>query len=119
MTRKQFGERFRKALEEAVTIADRRLGRPVPRRFEIILHGAGHAGDLLDPVEAANELYLSENYFYRIVDVSVVEIRDRVTRIFVRASGHRPGPLETTWNDPPGSGPFRQLPASQIRKVPG
>jgi hypothetical protein len=32
-----------------------------------------------------------------------------VTTIFMRVSGHRPDTFAKTWNQPVGSGPFKQL----------
>ena len=37
------------------------------------------------------------------------------TDIFARVSGHAPGSFDQTWNEPPGTGPFKQLIAEHIR----
>jgi hypothetical protein len=116
MTRDEFGRLFESALETAATNAQGILKRKVPRSFGIRLHGAGHRGErVMDVNAAANALYLGENRFYRIIDVCVVEVSGDVSTVFVRASAHQPGSLEETWNDPPGSGPFKQLWAQEIK----
>lgn len=93
------------------------MNRPVPNDLQISLHGAGHAGDLLSPSEALDELFPDENKFYRIIDVAVIAVSDQFTRVFVRASGHEPGSFEQTWNDPPGSGPFKQIISKEIKLI--
>ena len=109
MTKAEFKRRFAGALEEAATLADEQLGRPVPRHFVIRLYGAGHRGDVVSVTTAAGALYLAEDRFYRIIDVGVVEVCPDTTTIFVRASAHEPSRWDQTWNSPPGSGPFKQL----------
>jgi hypothetical protein len=72
----------------------------------------------LNPLEvnqATDALYLGEDLFYRIIDIAVIEVHSQVTLLFVRASGHAPTVFEHTWNDPPGSGPFKQLLAKTIK----
>jgi hypothetical protein len=115
MTRDKFGQLFRTALDTAAQLAEDRLGRPVPRHYEIVLHGAGHSGDRLPPEVALNELYLGSDRFFAIIDVTVTEVGRDSTTLFVRASAHRPIPFEETWNTPPGNGPFKQLVADSIR----
>ena len=62
-----------------------------------------------------SELFLSETEFYRIIDLAVVDISPTTTWVWARESGHRPVAFEATWNQPPGSGPFKQLIAEEIR----
>jgi hypothetical protein len=117
MNQDEFATRFLGALDRAAEEAERRLGRAIPRMYEVRLHGVGDAGELLDPARAAELLYLGEERFYRIIDVAVVEVTERSTICFVRVSGHRPGTFAETWNTPLGSGPFKQLQAAEIKVV--
>jgi hypothetical protein len=115
MTKQEFEELFRRALEIAAQNAEGKLGREVPRDFQIRLYGAGHSGDLLRPEFVVDKLYLGDNKCYLIIDVAVIEISNNYTTIFMRISQHEPGPFERTWNNPPGSGPFKQLFAKNIK----
>jgi hypothetical protein len=107
--RDEFRRRFHEALEAAAEDAASRLGRPVSRQFRVLLHGAGHAGDIVAPEIALDALYLGPDRSYRIIDFGVVEVGNDFTTVFVRASAHRPMSYDQTWNVPPGSGPFKQL----------
>ena len=49
-----------------------------------------------------------------IIDISVVEIRDDGTVIFVRPSSHHPVPWDDTWDLPAGHGPFKVLVAKDL-----
>jgi hypothetical protein len=109
MTFEEFNKLFHEALQSAVKNAEKQLHKKIPLNLEIILHGAGHSGDIVDPLVAAKELYLGENKFFRIIDVTVFKVSRNKTTMFVRASSHRPSTFNQTWNNPPGSGPFKQL----------
>jgi hypothetical protein len=116
MTREEFGRLFESALDAAAAHAEASLNRKIPRHFRISLHGAGHIGErVMDVKGAADALYLGENRFYRIIDVSVVEVSGDMSTVFVRASAHQPGSFQETWNNPPGSGPFKQIWAQEIK----
>ena len=67
------------------------------------------------PKQALSELFVSEDAFYLIIDMVAVEVSATTTWVWVRESGHHPGPFEKTWNNPPGSGPFKQLAVERIR----
>ena len=92
MNRRDFELLFRRKLDEAVQLAESKLGRSLSR-----------------------ELFVSETEFYRIIDLAVVEVSATRTWVCVRESGHRPAAFDATWNQPPGSGPFKQLISDQIR----
>lgn len=116
MTRLEFKRVFEGFLEAAARSADRYLGYHVPRNFRILLHGAGHPGELMAPSAAADALHLGEDEFYLIIDLGVADVGEDFTTIFVRPSGRPPGPWEKTWNTPHGAGPFRHLgPEAAIR----
>jgi hypothetical protein len=114
MTKDDFKLLFDKALATAIASAEQQLQRPIPHDVEILLHGARHSGELLSPSEALGELYLGEDEFYLVIDVAVIAVSNHLTRVIMIASGHAPGPFEQTWNDPPGSGPFKQVISKEI-----
>ena len=114
MQKHEFKQLFLKALEEAAAYADECLGKSVARDFEIEFHRAGHSGSVLSPEEAFDLMYISEDRFYKIIDVAVIDVQPNKTRVFICLSGHSPGAFEETWNQPPGVGPFKQLRAAQI-----
>ena len=114
MQRHQFEAIFHEALAEAARNAETKIARSVPHNFEIELHGAGYRRALLDPPAAIEQLYLDPDRFYRVIDIAVTAIGPHRARVFVRVSNHEPGSWDQTWNDPPGSGPFRQLLAESI-----
>jgi hypothetical protein len=115
MDKQEFGQLFFNSLTESARNAEERLGKPIVRAFEIELHGAGYSGMCFTPDHALDALFLDENHSYRIIDIAVIEIHPAQTRIFVRASAHRPSSFEKTWNQPPGAGPFKQILAEDIR----
>lgn len=115
MTKDEFNHLFELTMEQAAQNADQKLGSIVPRHFEILLFGAGHSRDRMSPQLAVDILYLGEDKFYRVIDVAVIEVRRHTTTLYVRASGHQPSSFEETWNTPPGSGPFKQLIAKEIK----
>lgn len=112
----EFRQLFISALESAVKNAEGELGRSISGNYEVILHGAGYSGDIVDVNTAAANLYVGKNEFYRVIDVAVQQVSPNVSRIFVRVSGHKPVPFYETWNTPEGSGPFKQIMA-QIQEV--
>jgi hypothetical protein len=63
--------------------------------------------------EALDRIYLSDDRFYRVIDVAIRRIFSDRIEVFVRVSGHPPGQFSQTW-DPAGSGPFKQMLAEPI-----
>jgi len=119
MSKQEFRKLFEIALEEAAQNAEGKLKRAVPRNFQISLHGVGHSGDVVDLETGVDALYLSEDLFYGIIDLAVVEVNGQSTIVFARPSGHEPVPFDRTWNYTSGSGPFKQLIAEKIKVVQG
>jgi hypothetical protein len=115
LTRREFAERFHRALEEAAQLAAGEVGHAIPRTFLVELHGAGYSRVEMTPEAAVEALYLGGTLFYRIIDIAVIAVSASTSTVFVRASGHEPSTWDRTWNDPPGSGPFKQLVAARIR----
>ena len=113
ITMAEFSGLFATALENAAREADRQLGTKVPRAFLVELHGAGHAGDLMEFDQVLSCIYLGETRFYKIIDVAIRAVSATNTIAFVRASGHQPVEFERTWN-PQELGPFKQLIPAKI-----
>lgn len=103
-----------RCLEAAAVNADNQVGFCVPRHFLIEVHGAGFRGQVMDAESAAAALYISEDLFYRIIDLAVTKVDKDSSTIFTRVSGHKPGAFEDTWNRPSGDGPFKQMIAHNI-----
>ena len=116
MTRDAFRILFQSALETAADHAAGILGHAVPHAFEIEMHGLAPASRTLTVDEAFNEIYLEPERFYRVIDLAVLRVSGEVTTIFMRVSGHPPDTFERTWNQPPGSGPFKQLLPDKIEE---
>jgi hypothetical protein len=114
MTKEEFRQLFEAALETAAKNAEQQLGQSIPHWYRVQLHGAKHAGDVMTIDAAVHALYLGEDRFYRIIDVAITGVSRQFSTAFVRASAHKPSSFEDTWNEPPGSGPFKQLIAEEI-----
>jgi hypothetical protein len=117
MNKQEFKTLFEQALEVAAKNAEAKLGHPVPRAFEIEMHGLAPHPRLLKKDDAFEEIYLGPDRFYRIIDLVVRRVSKDVCTIFMGISGHPPGSLNQTWNQPPGSGPFKQVLADEVKEV--
>jgi hypothetical protein len=113
MTKSDFREMFRRALNGAAANAETKLAKPVPRTFLIELHAPGSSGQVASFDEAVNELYLGSDRFYRIIDVAIKEVLPGESVAFVRVSGHTPAEFSKTW-DPSALGPFKEIAAERI-----
>ncbi len=117
MSKEEFKNLFEHALDVAAQNAEKKLGRPVTRRFEIEMHGLAPHSRVLNKDQVFDKIYLGPDRFYRIIDVSVCRISKDVSTIYMVVSGHRPGTLSQTWNQPPGSGPFKQVLADEVKET--
>jgi hypothetical protein len=108
MTKAEFGELFRQALDVAAKNAEAKRHEPIPRSFEVRLHSFGHDDDRIGVDEAIDKLYLGSDLYYRIIDVAIEEVLPEKSVVFVRVSGHPPNALSATW-DPSGLGPFKPI----------
>ncbi len=115
MTKEQFKTLFESALEIAAKNAEMKLGRSVPRNFEIQLHGSAPQQKLLTKDGAFEAIYLGPDRFYRVIDLAVSSVSNHISTVFMCLSGHQPGTLEQTWDQPPGSDPFKQLLADEVK----
>ncbi len=114
MNKEEFKNLFEHALEVAAQNAEKKLGRPVPRQFEIAFGGFSR---ILRKEDAFEEIYLGPDRFYRIIDISVCRVSKEVSTVYMVVSGHTPGTLNETWNQPPGSGPFKQVLADKVELI--
>ena len=117
MSKEEFKILFERALEVAAQNAEKKLGRPVPRQFEIELHGLAPHSGMLSKDLALEQVYINPMQFYRIIDVSVRRVSKDVSTVCMVISGHTPGPLSQTWNLPPGCGPFKQVLANELEVI--
>jgi hypothetical protein len=109
MDKDKFKQLFEAAIETVVRDKEKRSNTTISRDIQIELQGLGYSGDTLDVDTVVNILFLGENTFYRIIDVAFLRATPQKATVFVRVSGHSPTSLEETWNDPPGSGPFKPM----------
>ncbi len=108
MNQNEFTRLFQSALELAALRAEQRLNLRVPRHFAIRLAFPHESVQLLSLERAAEELFLAPDKFYLIIDVGIVEIKPHEAIVLVRPAPGAPGPFHETWNEPAGTGPFRQ-----------
>jgi hypothetical protein len=116
MTKEQFRTLFARALRRAAVQEEERIGRPVPRIFEFELPPGDEPRMLLSFDEVLDRLYLGTDRMYRIVDISIKELRPLSSIVFVRPSGHSPSSLEDTWA-PNDLGPFKILVATPVKII--
>jgi hypothetical protein len=74
VTKQEFRILFDDALEVAADNAAERIRRPLPRNFEIEMHGLADHSRLLTTDQAFELLYLGQDRFYRIIDISVIAV---------------------------------------------
>jgi hypothetical protein len=115
MNKQEFKILFLKSLNEAAFHVEQRFSRQISRCFEIELHGAGYRGVRITPEKTVDALFIDSDHFYRVIDVSVIEIHETKTCVFVRVSAHKPSVFAETWNQPLGMGPFKLIHAKQVR----
>ena len=115
MNKTEFKALLNRSLDVAASSAERRLGTPVSRTFEIQFHGFAPTARTLTPDQVADELYLGPDRFYRVVDVGVVQVGPARTIVIMIVSGHEPSSFDKTWNQPVGAGPFKQIESAIIR----
>ena len=117
MNKEEFRNLFEHALEVAAQNAEKKLGHPVPRQFEIEMHSLSPRTRILKREEVLDEIYLGPDLFFRIIDISVCRVSEDISTIYIVVSGRTPGTLDQTWNQPPGSGPFKQVLADDVKET--
>jgi len=117
MTRQEFHALYLNALEQTTRAAELQFGRSLSRHFGVLRDSPREDGRRVTPDEAFDEIWLGEDRYYCIVDVVVVEASPSKTWLWIRESGHPPEAYEKTWNQPPGSGPFKTMLPMEIRST--
>ena len=112
MNKESFASCFRESLETACSAAEKSLGKKLSRDVIIKMYGAGENGLEVSPAEFLERAYISEESFYRLIDLMVVEIVGSRPVLFAKISGHPPAPISMSWNG--AKGPFKQLQAGAI-----
>lgn len=113
MNKEELFEIFYREIEKSAAIAERKAARPAPRDFLIELHGVGIAGDILTPEKALDRIYISQQVFWPLIDISLKAVTDSKSIVFVRVSDFPAGPWSSTF-DPISSGPFKQIESMRI-----
>lgn len=108
MDKSSFASLFREAIQRALQEA----GVPAASTKPVVeFHGKPSPQRLVTIDEALDFLWLSEDRFFRIIDVAVLIGEDNPPVIFVRPAGFEPSTYEDTW-EPSGLGPFKVLGAA-------
>ena len=119
MNRDEFKKLFESELEKAAVAQEEIQQRKLSRNFEIEFYGQGVSKELIDVDLAVDLLYTGENEFVYLVDIAALGASSKVTRFFVRTSGHWPKEtFEETYNYAQGTGPFKQVISMQFRELP-
>ena len=119
MEKNQFVELFHQATSIALANAAKNLGRDIPSSVKFKVYGQGSSGEIAATGQVVELLYISSDRFYAIIDLAVIEVHPDYTLLFLRISRHQPVPFEKTWNDPIGSGPFKQILSETIAIISG
>ncbi len=109
MNREEFKRLFRQNIDEAIAKTRQITSINFPEEVEIELYAPGESGSRMSIEDGVDILFLGEDKFYRLIDVSVLKVEKRKLVIFVRVSGHAPSDFRKTWNTPPGNGPFKVM----------
>jgi len=112
MNKAAFALAFQDAVETACRSAEKSLGKTLSRDVIVRMYGAGTNGLDISPEEFIDRAYISDEIFYRLIDIMVVEIVGTQPVVFARISSHPPARLSECWNG--DKGPFKQLTAEAI-----
>lgn len=107
MNRSDFKSLFEQAISEAIDKTQKRVNKTISSNVMIEIHGAGHTGDIVSIDQAFDSIYLGDELYWRIIDVTAKSSDANQTIVFVRVSGHKPTSFEETYNAPKGYGPFK------------
>ena len=113
LSTEDFTTLFMRELDAATVEAERHLGGHAARNYKIA-YGDPRQRNLITIDTAVARLLKDAPLVAPIIDISVVEVRDDSTVIFVRPSSHHPVPWNKTWDIPAGRGPFKVLVAKDI-----
>jgi len=106
VAKNQFTVLFKEALQRTAALF--RLPQDFADDLLVEIHTPTASNGQWIPVDKViDNIYLSEQRFYRIIDVGFFR-HEHMWVGFVRVSGHAPGPFEDTL-DPNDLGPFKAL----------
>ena len=114
LSKQEFAKRFKSELDDAARKVQERLGGQVKRSYRIAFLDPNRR-PLIDFDSAVDKLFARAPLFAAIIDISVIEVYDDATVVFVRPSAHAPTTWDRTWNVPPGRGPFKILIAENVK----
>ena len=115
MDKNKFANLFRQCSMRALEDAQRRLNMVLSDDFDVELHGAGVSGDIILRDRAIDLMYISEDKFYRVIDIAVKRVVTNRAVLFVRISAHEPSSFQHTWNAATGFGPFKVIESKSIK----
>jgi hypothetical protein len=118
MTKDEFRLLFESALSRAVSAFYKVYSGTEAKPATFELHAPKYAGGIVSEHEALKELFLSDNSFYRVIDLGLIPRESAPPMGFIRVSGHAPGPYEETLN-PADLGPFNILEPLPKDQIPG
>lgn len=119
MDRTEFRQLFEKALEEAAQKAEQKHNVQVPRNYKLYLLDRGLKFGIMSIGQILSLLYINENEFYVVVDISVdgINLEENFSLVSIRPSGHTPVEFSKTWNYSIGLGPFKTLVISELKSL--
>jgi hypothetical protein len=83
-------------------------GLPPSGDLGVEFHGTSIQQNPITMQQTVDLLWLGPDRFYVVVDVGVLRGGEGQPVLFVRPSGHEPGPLSSTWR-PDDLGPFKSI----------
>lgn len=113
MTKFEFGQLFQRCIERSATVTEETFGRKIPRNYLFECHFREYAGAHIGFSEVLDNIYIDGEHFYVIIDVAIMGVRDDVSLVFVRPSGHQPTSFDKTWL-PNDLGPFKILISKEL-----
>ena len=114
ISKQAFAEIFLKAINKAKDEAEKHFNLMLPAGVRVELHFKGVTN--LSFADAVDKLFISDEQFFAIIDVSVKEVSGDSTLFFVRVSGHPPVSYSETWGAD-GMGPFHTMVPNSIQEV--
>ena len=113
ISRAEFTELFEEALTEAISLAEETVGARTNDQVVFLVYGAGFDGELMLKDAAVEAIFINNESFYRVIDIGVFDTDPEQTTIWLRVSGHAPGPFSESW-DPNHLGPFKTVIGERI-----
>lgn len=116
MNKEAFKALFNQALLKAATKAESQWQLSLPRSFMFDLNAFGYSGPLLTFEQTVDRIFISEDKFYRVIDVAITGVHPEYAVVFIRVSGHSPSSFSDTQN-PKELGPFNVMVSGKLEKL--